>query len=403
MKELLNQLDRGELAGENPNPMYQDDRAGLALRLCELEARIEDLKHAGDDDWDPDRYRRWEHCLEEVKCRAVLEEVEALGLTTEQAAYEILREVDLHEMPEEDQRHVEAARDAAWPPRDPFDRVVANLPQEWDRTWQQWFDDFPFPLSPGESWQAEPPGRKIAFLADYAEHFEVSSERFAEAARQVLGLEPGQAFPADVEPHLQRYAATRSDWERLAEAEDGVLTGAERRELQAGLTHDYGLRRGEDRGVKDEDEVERMPDHAGAPKPLNIVERARSVGEEDVVARAEAWPPLDSADPPLGDGRRAAETPEDHKVRAHADGATMDGERRMPSEVQMERVVNAIQSLREDYSFKRVDDEQVAIAPHGRGTEDGYFFWDELVPAHRRDALRGESTGMASTRASGAT
>ena len=51
--------------------------------MSELEARIEDLKHAGDDDRDPGRYRRWEHCLEEVKCRAILEDITALGLTTE--------------------------------------------------------------------------------------------------------------------------------------------------------------------------------------------------------------------------------------------------------------------------------------------------------------------------------
>ena len=68
----------------------------------------------------------------------------------------------------------------------------------------------------------------------------------------------------------------------ICKAGDDVPTGAEWRNLQAELTHDYGLRCMEDRGVKYEDEVERMLGHAETAKSLNIVERARLVGEEDL-------------------------------------------------------------------------------------------------------------------------
>ncbi len=47
---LHDRLDHGELEGENPNPLYQGDRAELALRFAELEARIEDFKQLGVQD-----------------------------------------------------------------------------------------------------------------------------------------------------------------------------------------------------------------------------------------------------------------------------------------------------------------------------------------------------------------
>jgi hypothetical protein len=47
LEGLRQQLDRGELAGENPNPLYQGDRADLALRMTEFEARVEDCKRLG--------------------------------------------------------------------------------------------------------------------------------------------------------------------------------------------------------------------------------------------------------------------------------------------------------------------------------------------------------------------
>jgi hypothetical protein len=53
----------------------------------------------------------------------------------------------------------------------------------------------------------------------------------------------------------------------------------------------------------------------------------------------------------------------------------------------MERVTGAINGLLEEYAFKRTDEHHVALVPHGRGTDDGFFYWGELTEAHRRDAL----------------
>jgi hypothetical protein len=59
----------------------------------------------------------------------------------------------------------------------------------------------------------------------------------------------------------------------------------------------------------------------------------------------------------------------------------------MPTSEQMERVTGKIKGLFEEYSFRRIDEAHVALAPHGRGTDDGFFFWSELTEVHRRDVL----------------
>jgi hypothetical protein len=53
----------------------------------------------------------------------------------------------------------------------------------------------------------------------------------------------------------------------------------------------------------------------------------------------------------------------------------------------MGRVTGEIKALSEQYSFRRIDEDHVALAPYGRGTDDGFFFWGELTRAHMRDAL----------------
>lgn len=59
----------------------------------------------------------------------------------------------------------------------------------------------------------------------------------------------------------------------------------------------------------------------------------------------------------------------------------------MPSEADIQRVIEGIRTLTEDYSFYRIDADRVSLASHGRGTEDGYFYWAELEEVHRRYAL----------------
>lgn len=59
----------------------------------------------------------------------------------------------------------------------------------------------------------------------------------------------------------------------------------------------------------------------------------------------------------------------------------------MPSREQMGRVTGEIKALSEEYSFRRIDEDHVALASYGRGKDDGFFFWGELTQAHMRDAL----------------
>jgi hypothetical protein len=362
LRDLLNRVDRGELDGENPNPLYQEDRAGLALRLVELEARIEDLKHAGHDDPDPGRYRRWEHCLEEVKCRAIMEDVEALGLRREQAAYEVLaREVNLREMPAEEQRHVETVRAEAWPPLDSGDRGMEGRLEEIEAGWSkssavgheldvkrgrevlaggadlsreallrethQLFRDLGYlgfrgdyfndPDSIAEwpdpgvrerelraLWDSQAEGSFAGFRESYAhertemiityrDYLRDLSQADENTQRgfykEISALGRGETIDKDGRGINERVT-------EISEGEDEIPTGEAWRKLQAELTHDYGLRRMEDRGVKYEDEVERMLDHAAEGHRGDIVERARRLGGEDVE-------PVRDRDRPTGPGR----------------------------------------------------------------------------------------------------
>lgn len=59
----------------------------------------------------------------------------------------------------------------------------------------------------------------------------------------------------------------------------------------------------------------------------------------------------------------------------------------MPSRERMERATAEIKELSEEFAFERIDEERVALAPYGRGADDGFFFWGELTQAHMRDAL----------------
>ena len=127
-----------------------------------------------------------------------------------------------------------------------------------------------------------------------------------------------------------------------------------------------------------------------------LVRRPRDTGPGDVVVDPQGrayWATESGFEHVAMPPDRAAGTPRDggwHEeppVGKREDGPTVEGQRPMPTEAQMKRVVDAIQRLPEENSFKRVDDEHVALVPYGRAMENGYFFWDELVPAHRRDAL----------------
>ena len=88
-------LNRGELDGENPNPAYQGDRAELALRLAELEARVEDGKQFGISTKFGQHWA-WPELREEQKLDRIEWEIRELHLNSEARAYAVIdREVDL--------------------------------------------------------------------------------------------------------------------------------------------------------------------------------------------------------------------------------------------------------------------------------------------------------------------
>jgi hypothetical protein len=134
---------------------------------------------------------------------------------------------------------------------DAFDHVVANLRQHWHEDGHG--DDV-------ETWEEQSAVEKTGYLAGYAAAHGVSFERFVEAAGRTLGLAPGQEFTAgEVQHLLHQMRWAHGDY---SDGREDMPAPEEWRKLQAEWTHDYGLRRMEDRGVKFEDVVEREIDHA---------------------------------------------------------------------------------------------------------------------------------------------
>jgi hypothetical protein len=112
---LRDRLGHGELGGENPNPLYQGDRAELALRFAELEVRIEDFKQLGVPDGRGARLA-WRELAEGVKFDLILREVDELHLGAEASAFYVIdREVDMTRVPGETRSEFEESRAEAWP------------------------------------------------------------------------------------------------------------------------------------------------------------------------------------------------------------------------------------------------------------------------------------------------
>jgi hypothetical protein len=76
---------------------------------------------------------------------------------------------------------------------DPFDRIVADLPQQWRRDGH---------ADSGETWEEWNSVEKIGYLAEHAARHKVSFERFVDAASRTLGLASFEQFTADDIGHL---------------------------------------------------------------------------------------------------------------------------------------------------------------------------------------------------------
>jgi hypothetical protein len=133
LRDLMSRLDRGEFGGEGRDRLDPDGRVDAALRLAELEARVEDEKRLGAPDRDGKRWP-WGELTEEQKLGEIELEIGELHLRTEPKAYEVAaREVDLARVPEARRRSFEESREEAGlgPARgqDAFDRVADDLPR----------------------------------------------------------------------------------------------------------------------------------------------------------------------------------------------------------------------------------------------------------------------------------
>jgi hypothetical protein len=204
--EIGGLLDRGELAGENPNRCYQGDHAELELRLAELEARVEDDKRLGALD-DKGRRWPWKELSESVKFNLIRGEIDNLHLGTELRPYAIIdRDVDIRGVSGERRREFKANR---------FDSVAANLRQ-------QWYDDGLG--AGGDRWEDQSTRYKVSYLAEFAGANTAPFKRFAEAARPLLGMAPGEEFTADQEWVTHEFHASREKYESRR-VEPGRLGG----------------------------------------------------------------------------------------------------------------------------------------------------------------------------------
>ena len=177
---------------------------------------------------------------------------------------------------------------------DAFDRVVADLRRHWHEDGHG---------DGGETWEEQSAVEKIGYLAGHAAAHNVSFERFTEAAARTLDLASPEEFTSVEVQHLRhqiRWAhgdyANDPAWlspdsapkDRLAfiaataDERDGMPAPEEWRKLQAEWTHDYGLRRMEDRGVSYEDESERPLDHTAGGGKAEGQKHKREVSPADL-------------------------------------------------------------------------------------------------------------------------
>ena len=108
-------FNRGELGGDNPNPMFLGDQVNVALRLAQFESQVEDCKHIGVS-VSANVKCPWSDLNETERLKRTMNEMHDLGLRTESKAYEIIgREVDVTLAPRESRLAFENGRKEAWP------------------------------------------------------------------------------------------------------------------------------------------------------------------------------------------------------------------------------------------------------------------------------------------------
>jgi hypothetical protein len=262
MENIRAQLDRGDLDGGSPYPSNRSDDAGYALRMAELKAGIEDYRREGVTVKRPVQVS-WAELSEEEKLDRVERDIGILSLEGEAGPEDIIRrEVDLARVPEdrrqrapersqeelsdepEEPEHIAgesvteqgrkngeqetaAARlRAEWRAQVAFDRMVANLPRQWQEDGRG---------AAGKTWEELPADNKVAYLAEHAAKRRASFEQFVDAAASTLGLSAIDEFTSDDVGHLlEQYRETlerhgyRADQEWLPAA-GAIANGREDR------------------------------------------------------------------------------------------------------------------------------------------------------------------------------
>src|SRR5271157_1223867 len=293
LQDVRRRLDRGELDGEDANPVYKGDRVHSALRLAEFEARIEDYKRVGVEE-DEMILRRWGDLSEGEKFDRIMDQVVGLHLGSEPRAFEIIaREVDMTRAPEE-RREFEGSRSEnarESPDRDALLRETYRVNHELGYIGfrHQYFND-PDAIKewPEQAvrerelrnfWDNEGAGGFASYCKSLANESVKALTAYRNYLRGLLaGGEDGQVDYYHRMSDLGRNGRLHDEGFGEAEAVskplpsagaiaddgDGMLTPEEWRKLKAEWTHDYGLRHLEDRGVKYEDEGGRQLDDAAA-------------------------------------------------------------------------------------------------------------------------------------------
>jgi hypothetical protein len=179
LEGLRARIDRGEFDGAGRDPLDPDDRVDRALRLAELEARVEDEKRLGAPDRDGKRWP-WRELTEEQKLGEIELEIGELHLGAEPKAYEVVaREVDLARVPEARRRTFEESREEAQEIRaiTEYDAAVAEMTREGSRGVS----------GLARAWQAGSEWERLGLLAQLALDHGVEEEVFVRAARRVMG------------------------------------------------------------------------------------------------------------------------------------------------------------------------------------------------------------------------
>ena len=202
LEAMRDRVDRQELHGEHPNPGFLCDRVDYALRITELEARIEDARQFGITDREANPLK-WSEASNVQKLDFIEYHIEDLHLGSEPKAYEFIdREVDRFRLPPDRKFKINCARFEALAPgparddaaaRDAFEKATADLPRHWQEN----------AFSGGLLWEDHSAEEHIDYLAGLAAEHGVPFAQFHEAAGRTLGLEPGQVFSADEQWHLR--------------------------------------------------------------------------------------------------------------------------------------------------------------------------------------------------------